>query len=173
MNVHGYEWLEARAPDLNAGRTTGSLRACAYCGSMHPEDVASAIRNGASGELADFKYGWPHKAYFDAVPNPHVGMLESRCSCSNPPQGEIDAGKWVQIPTGRFDPATGRPTITWIEPGKPAPSTTFGKFYTEHLKDASPEDREVIERALGLHFDFDGAGVAWWPFGKAKEGLGA
>lgn len=76
-------WREAEAPTIEAGCTIGSLRSCAYCGSMHPADVAAAIRSGAKGHWADFKYGWPHKAYLDGIPNPHAGMLESRMSCSH------------------------------------------------------------------------------------------
>lgn len=157
-------WSEATAPDIQAGRTTGRLRSCQYCGSMHPADVAAAIRAGAMGHWADFKYGWPHKAYFDGIPNPHAGMLESRHSHSSPPQAQIDAGKWIKVPTGRFSETTGEPTFSWHKPGQPAAATTDGKFYTVHLQDATPEDREIIERHLGLRFTFDGKGVGWEPW---------
>lgn len=156
-------WRDAQAPDIASGRTTGRLRACQYCGSMHPSDVAAAIRSGAVGSFADRKYGWPHKAYFDKIPNPHAGLLESRCSVSHPPQDEIDAGKWISIPDG-FDSVTGAPLSRWTEAGQPAPATTYGKFYTVHLQDASPEDRETIERHLGLSFTFEDGGVRWKPF---------
>lgn len=159
-------WRAATPPDLPSGRTTGQLRSCQFCGSMHPADVAAAIRAGASGHWADFKYGWPHKAYFDGVPNPHAGLLESRSSRSHPPQAEIDAGLHIQIPNG-FDRATGAPVMRWTAAGEPAASTTHGKFYALHLKDASPEDRETIERHLGLRFTFnEGGGVGWAPFGE-------
>ena len=75
MNACKREWRSAVAPNLETGQTTGRLRACEYCGSMHPADVAEAIRRGAAGSFADFKYGWPHKAYFERVPNPHPGLL--------------------------------------------------------------------------------------------------
>lgn len=157
-------WRDALPPDIAAGRTTGSLRSCSYCGSMHPADLAEAIRAGAKGHWADFKYGWPHKAYIDGVPNPHVGLLESRMSMSHPPQAEIDAGKWIQIPDG-FDCNTGKPQFRWTESGKPADATTYEKFYTVHLQDAEPEDKETIERHLGQAFEFpnDGRGVRWKP----------
>jgi hypothetical protein len=155
-------WRDAVAPNIMAGRTTGSLRSCGYCGSMHPADVADAIKAGATGHWADRKYGWPHKAYFDAVPNPHAGLLESRSGCSNPPQAEIDAGKWVSIPTGRFNSGTGKPEFTWTEPGKPAGATANGKFYSVHLQDATAEDRAVIEQHLGLQFDFRPDGKVGW-----------
>lgn len=153
-------WRDATPPDVTTGKTMGSLRSCSYCGSMHPADVAAAIRAGACGSWADFKYGWPHKAYFAGVPNPHAGMPESRSSCSNPDQSEIDAGKWVQVPDG-FDKATGQPVSRWV--GAPTPAAAFirSKFYTEHLQEATPEDRDVIERHLGLRFTFDADGVHW------------
>lgn len=157
-------WRDAAAPNIEAGKTTGRLRSCGYCGSMHPADVASAIRAGAVGHFADRKYGWPHKAYLENIPNPHAGMLESRCSCSHPPQEEVDAGKWVRVPTGRFNESTGEPTFSWHEAGKPAAPTTYGKFYMVHLKDATPEDRTTIERHLGIAFEFTPEGsVSWRP----------
>lgn len=157
-------WQEPQAPNIEEGRTTGRLRGCWYCGSMHPADLAAAIRAGAHGSWSDWKYGWPHKAYFDRIPNPHAGLLESRMSSSNPPQSEIDAGKWIRIPTGRFDEATGQPKFTWAAPGKPAANLTNGKFYSVHLQDASPEDRFIIEKHLGLVFTFhDDGKVSWKP----------
>jgi hypothetical protein len=83
---------------------------CAYCGSMSPADVVAAIQVGARGSLADMKYGWPHKVYFDQP-------------------------KW-------------------------------GKFYTVHLQDATPEELEVIEAHLGIKFTFldEGRGVSWGRF---------
>jgi hypothetical protein len=53
--------------------------------------------------------------------------------------------------------------VRYAETPRPAAATTHGKFYTVHLQDASPEDRETIERHLGLSFHFDGKGVAWQP----------
>jgi len=41
------------------------------------------------------------------------------------------------------------------------------KFYTMHLKDATEEDRAVIEKACGLHFKFDvkvQGDVVWTPW---------
>lgn len=141
-------WDDARPPNLESGddkQTTGRLRSCAYCGSMHPADVAAAIRAGATGEWADRKYGWPHKAYFHGIPNPHAGLMESRGFANFKREG------WVQ--TGPH---------WWREPGAPAAATTDGKFYSVHLMDATPEDRATIESHLGLTFTFtDDGQVAW------------
>lgn len=199
-------WCEAAPPDLAAGRTTGRLRSCSYCGSMHPADVAAAIRAGAMGHWADRKYGWPHKAYFDSIPNPHAGMLESRmgashavpncpfsltlggpcehkepqsfsmpqCMCMQDHPDKIVGGRHaggnVMIPIrDGFSRETGKPVYRWTEVGKPAAATTWGKFYSVHLQDATPEDRKTIELHLGYAFSFkDGSNqVSWRPAAAA------
>lgn len=93
-------------------------RACSWCGSCHPEDLARELRGGSVKlSLADMKYGWPHKFYI--------------------------AGR------APFEHA---------------------KFYAVHLKDANAEDRNTIERAMGLHYRFDtDGGVRWWQFGTLEE----
>lgn len=140
-------WNGESPPDIKKGdrHWTGRLRSCGYCGSMHPADVAAAIRAGATGSWADMKYGWPHKAYFDGIPNPHAGTPEIRVSATY--QKERD---WVK--DGEL----------WRAPSQPASDTTSGKFYTVHLMDATIDDREVIEGHLGLHFEFlDDGKVSW------------
>lgn len=156
-------WRDAEAPVWPADderRTTGRLRACDYCGSMHPADVAAAIVAGATGEFADWKYGWPHKTYFDGIPNPHVGMIESRAGNSHPPQAEIDAGKWIRVRIG-FNSTTGEPMYSYRDAGKPAAPTTHGKFYSIHLQDATAEERDIIQQHLGLVFTFEDGRVRW------------
>lgn len=142
------QWCDATPPEKSGGIRTGHLRSCGYCGSMHPADVAFAIRSGAEGHWADKKYGWPHKAYFEKIPNPHAGLLEVRSAANFKPKGCDD---WIQVGEKQ-----------WHEPPKPANSLTNGKFYSVHLMDASPEDRETIERHLGLHFDFSDDGKVSW-----------
>lgn len=143
------EWDDPIPPDIDSGnpnRFVGRLRTCSYCGSMHPSDVAAAIQAGARGEWADWKYGWPHKAYFDGVPNPHVGLLESRSGAS-----ERRGPGWFQTKDG-----------IWREPGTPAPAFVTWKFYTVHLIDATPEEKDIIESMLGIHFEFSPDGKIKW-----------
>lgn len=164
----GAQWHDAVPPDVEANRNTGRLRSCSWCGSMHPADVANAIRQGAIGEFADRKYGWPHKVYFDKVPNPHAGMLEVRASSSSPSE---QYPREVREP--RFDEYTGARVadyVTYTETPKPAAATTWGKFYTTHLRDASPEDLATIEQHVGLRITFNDDGtVRWAPVEKSSE----
>lgn len=149
-------WREPTPPDLASGdsrRTTGNIRMCDYCGSMHPTDVVAAIKAGAHGSWADFKYGWPHKAYFDGIPNPHVGLLESRSAASYKVREN-----WVQVSDNH-----------WRDPGTPAAATIMWKFYTVHLLDATPEEKAVIEAHLGLHFEFTPDGQVSWSKYEAQD----
>lgn len=151
------EWRDAQPPNIAAGVTTSRLRSCSFCGSLHPTDLASALQAGATARWADQKYGWPHKLYVDKIPNPHAGLLESRSACSQPSEPTEEERKryqhWVQV---------GSIWRGWSE--ERAGPTTWGKFYTEHLQDATDEERAVIEAAMGLQFTFgDDGSVAWKP----------
>lgn len=140
-------WREASPPETEGYSRCGHLRACGYCGSMHPSDVANAIQNGAKGEWSDWKYGWPHKAYFDGIPNPHAGLMEVRASANHKPDYYPD---WIQCGDH------------WHEPPRPASEKTNGKFYSVHLMDATPEERQIIETHLGLSFYFSDDGSVSW-----------
>jgi hypothetical protein len=134
---------------------------------MHPADVAAAIRQGALGDLADRKYGWPHKIYLNKVPNPHAGMLEVRASSTAP---SLAMPREVREP--RYDPRTGvrvADYVRYTETPQPARATTWGKFYTVHLQDASPEDLATIEQHVGLHITFEGNQVHWNPLPAAPR----
>lgn len=64
------EFLTWRAPDHRSPHRT-----CGYCGSLHPEDFANArVAQGGRIEVADMKYGWPHKVYID-LENPAPDRL--------------------------------------------------------------------------------------------------
>src|SRR5688572_16884730 len=41
----------------------GGRSYCAYCGSLHPSEIAALVRGGMRLDPADRKYGWPHKFY--------------------------------------------------------------------------------------------------------------
>jgi hypothetical protein len=165
-----YPWSAPRSPEeddcLSGMRSAREWWTCGYCGSMHPQELAAAIRLGATVSWADFKYGWPHKVYVAGAPNRYAGHGEIRSGvsyCGSPPQAEIDAGKWERYHNG-FDSTTGERTYSYRTPlpaPTPAREHAHGKFYTLHLQDASTEDRAVIEAAMGLRFHFDGDTVRW------------
>lgn len=156
-NAHNAQWSEAVKADIPNGVEYNRLRSCDYCGSMHPSDVAAAIKAGAEGSFASFKYGWPHKVYLEAVPNPHAG-IKQRVGSSNCP---IDGFEKVVKPI--FSEITGERVDDYVEwvLYQDAPAQTHGKFYTEHLLDATPEERAIIEEHLNTRFEFKNGGVEW------------
>ncbi len=62
---------EPHVPELSADTWIdrgGGVRRCSFCGSLSPEDLVElAKRPGVSVELADMKYGFPHKLYLHGV----------------------------------------------------------------------------------------------------------
>jgi len=109
---------------------------------MHPSDMVMEIKGGARIDPADRKYGWPHKFYVDNAPNPYEGQPEVR--------GATSVGG-----------------VTTYHDPQPA-GKAYGKFYTVHLQDATEEEREIIEQALRIHFEFAGGAVKWWPYGEPQ-----
>jgi hypothetical protein len=156
-----FEWRPPHAPDVDDPRRhTASLGGCNYCGSLHPTDLVAALKAGATLSWADRKYGWPHKVYVDNCPNPHEGMLEIRSSSSHQSEGYPDK-RW----DGYYSQHTGEKTYRYYAKPAPARATAHAKFYTAHLLDATSEEREVIERAMGLSFTFyDDGRVSWAAF---------
>jgi hypothetical protein len=133
-------WREARraSEDKDNKLKTNRITSCGYCGSCRPDELAKALQNGAHLSSADRKYGWPHKFYVEKMPNPFPGEPEIR---------------------------TYGPGPNDIGPAEPAGPYIFAKFYTEHLMDASPEDRDVIEKAMGMRFEFgEDSSVKWKPY---------
>jgi len=70
-------FLLGKTPTWRPGRVSirypngEPFRTCSYCGSIHPEDLLTALNTGATLEMADMKYGWPHKFYVE-IPNKHA-----------------------------------------------------------------------------------------------------
>lgn len=141
-------WQEA-TPRANAGvdfPDDRGYRACGYCGSIHPEDLLGYIEREEVGraEMADRKYGYPHKVYVD-VRNPLAGQLVSR-SMSSEPDGK---GGYIQ--------AYGEP--------RPDGPYTHAKFYTRHLLGLDDEQFGALtawlERATGWRFERRDDGMYW------------
>jgi hypothetical protein len=138
------------------------FRTCSYCGSIHPEDLLSALQGGATLGGSDWKYSYPHKFYVEGIPNPIAGQIV-----------ECGSRSW----TDRLCPTCGaayghdRPTAcTCGEPYsagwafgaqhrapmmEPAPRLTHAKWYNEHLLDLSDAAFAILAPVLLKHSDIE------------------
>lgn len=127
------------------------LRRCSFCGSLHPEDLYSALTNGAKLEASDWKYGWPHKFYVNGIPNPNVGNEVSKAFGSGPlPMTEENKAHWNRIASthgGRVEitESEGRWNAKVYEPDG---ATTWGKWYNVHLMELSQEAFDLLAPLL-------------------------
>jgi hypothetical protein len=135
------------------------------------EDEHSYTTDGWYASWADFKYGWPHKFYIEAL-KPHDPDVLSVLSATSSVKNINQDNRWVLIEDltpeqkriieisgwGRSRETDYVAFQFWHRPN------CFAKFYTEHLKDPniSQEAKDTIERVSGLHFEWleDGR-VAW------------
>ena len=143
------EWCEPRvliADPEDGFPRTANFRTCGFCGSMHPDDLRGFIERGeaSAAQLADMKYGYPHKVYLD-VPSPLAGQTvqvsrDIRCvdrDCTETPGYGSAAG------------------------------ATHAKFYTRHLIGLDADAFQVLaawlETGTGLRFmqEPDRQGVIW------------
>jgi hypothetical protein len=92
------------------------MRSCSYCGSAHPIDLLAACERGdvVAMEVADLKYGYPHKIYID-LPNPIAGETVQIGSVSEPGKATV--------------PTMGA-----------APALVHAKFYLRHLSVLSEDE---------------------------------
>ena len=103
-------------------------QSCSYCGSMHPDFVLEALKDGAKLHGADWKYGWPHKFYI-IVPNPQPDKIFDLGS-------KWEGGQKVETYKG--------------------PLAVFqGKWYNEHLLDEGVPSKlfKLLEEKSGIHFE--------------------
>ena len=159
------------------------LLACSFCGSMHPSEVVAALKAGATISFADQKYGWQHKIYLDNIANPNAGERKEYCSTSrsldNPMSDELRESSGYEkaqlreeISKTVVDGVVVREhSVKWLDYKKysPAPATMTKKFYTVHLKDATPEDKAFIEKLYGITYTFEGDQVSWKPFDATEQ----
>lgn len=111
-----------------------TYRTCEYCGCIHPEDLLDALKAGATLGGSDWKYGWPHKFYVDAIPNPY-------------PDFPIVIG------------SRSEGGVKTCDAPQPAGPLLRGKWYNEHLIDIRDlplfaELRDLITHRAGIYFDF-------------------
>jgi hypothetical protein len=143
----GYNtYREPRLPDPTGKYGHWSRPTCWYCGSISPKAFHELLHTGGDIglELADMKYGWPHKVYLRRMPLPDDWQGLER----------VVSTEWVD----------GEQTVTRRE----VMTSDWGKFYFEHLKDLREHPlafgwlTSLIRSRLGLHFVLDDAGRLMW-----------
>lgn len=153
----GWTW-ETRAGDHH--------RSCSFCGSIHPHDVPVPSPDGTPLHWADWKYGWPHKAYGE-YPNPHPERLEvlaSTNSSSGPTSNfGLDWYPVTNVPEGiNWEPWAGAKFV-----GVGVKKKIWITLYTIHLRDPEIEEehRDRIFAQLGIRLTFEktanGPTVVW------------
>ena len=118
-NLHGsFEYWHPH------GNGTG-LVTCTHCGSLTTTAFLAAVASGVKPELADFKYGYPHKFYLDTPCKPHMRQISSK---------DLEVKR----------DAAGQVTEVVKQITEKRCTSTHAKFYTIHLLDASPEEVEAF-----------------------------
>lgn len=178
------EWRKPRI-DRKYGRIE-TYRTCSYCGSIHPEDLYTHLRdwnlNRSTLEKlishsekqmlplggTDWKYGWPHKFYVYGITNPLAGTECEVGSDSYPIYsccGEEFSGKehstCPKCSQNRFNcriiKTERRPII-----GK-ASAFAWVKFYNEHLLDLEEDAFSALTNLISEYGKIK--------FGKNAEGV--
>lgn len=131
-----------------------AFRTCSYCGCIHPEDLYSALLAGAKLGGSDWKYGWPHKFYVNAIPNANVGKLRRESSTSirgeEPTAEEIESVHPYLRPGGEvrieklFDDSKYLSVCVY----NPQREVTDGKWYNTHLNDLNDIAFSAMTAAL-------------------------
>jgi hypothetical protein len=147
------EWQGRRRMETRLRPYAEPFRSCSWCGGIAAEDlVALAQAHVLHFEVADMKYGWPHKIYVDGIPNPIAG--QEVCS------GGESGGLWPDgSPRGVHRLMLGL-----------APSMTHCKFYCEHLQDQGYDDEAfeaialLIRARTRVEFQRDSDGRMKWKY---------
>lgn len=102
---------------------------CSYCGSITVADALRFFRTqGTKWSASDWKYGWPHKFYLDVPCEPFRAVISKT----------VRGGEVVDVQYGTR-------------------SSHNLKFYTLHLKDATPQQltewNEHVAPVVGVQFE--------------------
>lgn len=154
---------EVRAPE--------HFRRCSYCGGIHPEDFVTAVEAGAKPDMADWKYGWPHKLYAE-VParGDNLDWLGGTSGGVRPPTPEeLRARGFTPVadltPEERAVCERQGINLATYHGVIVGPRKSFtAKFYTVHAIEpwVSEELRQKIAKATGYLFTPAGDGQLKW-----------
>lgn len=128
------------------------FKTCGFCGSMSAEDLYRYMTDGitpVSLEMADWKYGYPHKFYVKGIANPKAGQQVGGISHVFTDDAGVQQVEYES------------------RPGSP---TTFAKFYTRHLLDLEDATLEAVADGIalgtGVLFHRDAEGRLHWSTGQ-------
>lgn len=182
ITVHDGEGVFARSENMawQPGREGAPYRTCGYCGSLHPEDFATAdVARGGRVERADMKYGWPHKVYID-VANPEPDRVYCVGSSTEADGDRYRA--WKDLTDGEREAVRSSGSLYPPErdPEQPddfgrvrgfyfgARPSLHAKFYTVHLLeptlDPSIADRCFARIGLVIERGEKPGSVRWRPY---------
>lgn len=106
-----------RPPQEPEGQRSTPFRTCSFCGSIHPEDLVKALPEVADTreltqlgstirmrnvEVADWKYGWPHKIYIHGIPNPNAERIVRMGTHDGNPYMRAEGPAWAKFYTIHF-----------------------------------------------------------------------
>lgn len=152
---HDVVWRPAETVPAPEASTIRNYRHCSYCGSIHPLDLLEMAKKETFApfdmdfdqlvklphmEMADLKYGYPHKVY-----------VTSKITIF-PDHDFVRSTSWVKD----------KRTVTYGKGTIP-----FLKFYTQHLDEPEASDgdfaalKQLLEECTGFSFDRDAQGLLW------------
>jgi hypothetical protein len=153
----------------NRGKSGQPIRfpTCTWCGSITPQQFLVFLEAGYASEVADWKYGWPHKIYL-TVPNDQPDELRFCGSTSEGSKLQYNPdGSTYHVKTQETGPERypeWHPQNGWSQKG--TYPTLHLKFYTVHLADLSREQLEkaspMIREKTGIEFTFNEEGKIMW-----------
>jgi len=145
----GLDKAEWRPPREGGEPYFETFRTCWYCGSINPEDlVRFSKEHTLKMDLADRKYGYPHKMYVEGIPNKVFGQTVKTGIHSY-----YDEEKDVRVE----EPIMGS-----------APEFVHAKFYTQHFFDKGYDDEALVAlneaiRSSGYSFRTEDGKLFWLP----------
>lgn len=158
------------------------FRRCGYCSSIHPQDLIAAMDAGQVDHLdmADWKYGWPHKVYLDVLTE-NAGQLHwlGGTSGGRKPPTDDELRDRGMIPTRHLTRAERAACkMSGVKPDDYHGHTIgtrakhHAKFYTVHMTEPwlTEPERELLARRVGYRIERLPTGNIRWESAFATTG---
>lgn len=145
-----------------------SVRACSFCGSMHPEDFLLAVESSCKVTPTDKSY----KVYVD-LPDPRAGQLRVISAITfEPGEDSWGAGRWVKVGRKqRRDLKRDGWVLGDYRYVMYAPRDTLHrKFYFQHLDESQRQRFIDLHNGGAMRLDFPGHFYCTPYFARAGAG---